>query len=234
MGHNVRAVFFDAGYTLLCMEPDQRTNFLRSCADLGVFVDESRLDEAVSRADVLFGLRDFGDRPVPFSRQAIDDFWIRYHRVLLATCAIDPASESRAESVYRRFLARLGWRVYAEVPALLSQLRSRGVALGVISNWTGDLSDVLRGVELQEQFDVVLDSALFGFEKPRAEIFREAVRRAGVPPHHTLHVGDSPEHDVEGALAFGMQAALLDRDDRFPGYARAPRLRRLDEILTLL
>jgi putative hydrolase of the HAD superfamily len=42
-------------------------------------------------------------------------------------------------------------------------------------------------------------------------------------------VGNSLEHDVEGALAAGLDAVLLDRDDR---YAAAPvrRVRSLDAL----
>jgi len=131
-------------------------------------------------------------------------------------------------------MARLGWRVYDEVRPLIVELHARGIALGIISNWTGDLSDVLRSVDLHREFDAIIDSALFGFEKPHPAIFREASRRLGVRPTDSLHVGDSPVHDVEGALAFGMRAALLDRHDNFPDYDRAPRVRRLDEILGLM
>ena len=234
VGPNVRAVFFDAGYTLLCMEPEQRTNFLQSCADLGILIDETRLDEGISRANLLFAPRGHADDPVPYSRRAIDAFWIEYNRVLLNTCGSKARDAERAEDVYRRFMTRLDWRVYDEVRPLLEKLHARGVLLGIISNWTGDLEDVLRAVELRQAFDVVVDSALFGFEKPHPEIFREASRRLSVRPSDSLHVGDSPEHDVEGALAFGMRAALLDRNGNFPDYDRAPRLRRLDEILRLL
>ena len=234
MGRNVRAVFFDAGYTLLCMEPEQRTNFLQSCDDLGISIDRSRLDEAVSRANLLLAPRAPGAVPMPYSKQAIDEFWIEYNRIVLNTCAYQPRAIENAEALYRRFMERLQWRVYDEVRPLLADLRARGILLGVVSNWTGDLEDVLDAVELRRPFNFVLDSAIFGHEKPHAEIFREAIRLAGVAVHHALHVGDSPEHDVEGALSFGMQAALLDRDDRFPDFDRAPRLRRLDDLLALL
>ena len=234
MGRIVRAVFFDAGYTLLCMEPEQRTNFLQSCDDLGIAIDRGRLDEAVSRANLLLAPRAPGAAVAPYSKEAMDAFWTEYNRIVLNTCALDADSANFANALYTRFMDRLSWRVYDEVRPLLAKLQARGIQLGVISNWTGDLEDVLRDVGLREHFDFVLDSAIFGHEKPHSEIFREAIRRAGVPVSDALHVGDSPEHDVEGALAFGLKAALLDRDDRFPQFDLAPRLRRLDDLVPLL
>jgi putative hydrolase of the HAD superfamily len=234
MAQDVRAVFFDAGYTLLCMEPDQKTNFLQACTDLGIDIDQNRLAGGIARANVLLGPRHPEAAAQRFSIELVDQFWIEYNRVLLSACAVDPADAARAETVYRRFLERLGWRVYDEVRPLLLALRARGIMLGVISNWTGDLEEVLRSVQLRDAFDFVLDSAHLGFEKPHPQIFHEALRRAGSAAQHALHVGDSPEHDVEGALAAGLRAALLDRDERFADFDRAPRLTNLKQLLALL
>lgn len=234
MDRTTRAVFFDAGYTLLCMEPDQKTNFLRSCADLGIEIDRSRLREGMRQASAMLAPRTPAAEKRPFSQAAVDDFWTEYHRVLLAACAVDPDDVGRAAAVYRRFTEHLSWRVYDEVRPVLRQLRARGVTLGVISNWTGDLEDVLRGVELRHAFDFVLDSAHLGWEKPHPQIFLEALRRADVAPEHALHVGDSPGHDVDGALAAGLRAALLDREAAHPEFDRAPRMASLDELVALL
>lgn len=234
MDRTTRAVFFDAGYTLLCMEPDQNTNFLRSCADLGIEIDRSRLREGIRQASAMLAPRTPAAEKQPFSQAIVDDFWTEYHRVLLAACAVDSEDAARGEAVYRRFSAHLRWRVYDEVRPVLRRLRARDVVLGVISNWTGDLEEVLRSVELHHAFDFVLDSAHLGWEKPHPEIFLEALRRADVAPEHALHVGDSPGHDVDGALAAGLRAALLDRDAAHPHFDRAPRMTSLDEVLALL
>ncbi len=234
MERTTRAVFFDAGYTLLCMEPDQKTNFLASCADLGVAIDRSKLAEGIKRASAMLAPQTPAAEKQAFSMAAVDRFWTEYHVVLLSVCAVDPGDAARAEAVYRRFNERLGWRVYDEVRPLLESLRRRGIALGVISNWTGDLEQVLHGVDLHGSFDFILDSAHLGYEKPHPEIFAEALRRAGVPADAALHVGDSPGHDVEGALAAGMRAALLDREAAHPEFDRAPRVVSLAEIIELL
>jgi putative hydrolase of the HAD superfamily len=227
---DVRAVFFDAGYTLLCMEPDQETLFLQTCRLLDVAIDRNALEAGVRRANAMLGPRPAPTLPMPFSQDAVDNFWIAYNRELLSECAVRPADVERAEDVYRAFTAALGWRVYDEVKPLLAELRGRGIALAVISNWTGDLDDVLARVGLRDEFDFVLDSARVGMEKPHPEIFRHALDVAGCTADAALHVGDSPEHDVDGALASGLRAVLLDRHDRHATFDRAPRVRSLDEL----
>jgi len=183
---------------------------------------------------MLLGPRPAKSVPTPFSQVSVDRFWIDYHRELLGSCAARTADVDRAEAVYRAFTAALDWRVYDEVVPLLASIRARGLKIGVVSNWTGDLDDVLERVGLRESVDFVLDSARIGYEKPHVHIFREALGRAGCTPADAVHVGDSPEHDVDGALAAGLRAVLLDRHDRHVAFDRAPRVRSLDELLAHL
>ena len=230
MKRNTEAVFFDAGYTLLCMDPDQPTVFLRVCSRLDIEIAHERFTEAVQRANALLGPRHPNDVPKPFSQDAVDRFWTEYNRVLLTACARDARNAAKAELVYRTFAAAITWRVYDDVRGVLKTLRSQGIRLGIISNWSGDLEDVLELVGLRSSFDFALDSARLGYEKPHGEIFDEALRRTGVQPSSALHVGDSPEHDVDGALAAGLRAVLLDRNNRYQGFDRAPVVRALDEV----
>lgn len=231
---DVRAVFFDAGYTLLCMDPPQEILFLQVCSGLGIAIDDDRLAQAVRDANVMLAPRTSASEHRPYSLERVDRFWIEYHRVVLQGCAVDSTAVDLAEPVYRMFSERLGWRVYDDVRPLLAGLRARGIKLGVISNWTGDLEDVLRRIELRSSFDFVIDSAHFGHEKPHPEIFAEALRLADVHASAALHVGDSIEHDVDGALSSGLRPVLVDRMGRFTAFERAPRIAGLAEIETLL
>jgi HAD superfamily hydrolase (TIGR01549 family) len=231
MKRDIQAVFFDAGYTLLCMEPDQPTIFVRVCSELGIELDHARFAEGVARANTLLAPRHPSEVPRPFSQEAMDRFWTDYNRVLLSVCGRDPGDSEKAELVYRRFTAAIRWRIYDEVHGVLRELRVKGIRLGIVSNWTGDLHEVVERVGLRESFDFVLDSARLGYEKPHVEIFDEAVRRAGVERGAALHVGDSPEHDVDGALASGLGALLLDRHARHPTFSRAPRVETLEGVL---
>jgi putative hydrolase of the HAD superfamily len=230
----VRAVFFDAGYTLLCMDPPQETLFLHVCGDLGVAIDRDKVAGAVERANAMLAPRTPAHEPAPYSRKRVDAFWIDYHRVVLSGCAEDPAATGAADAVYRRFSALLGWRIYDDVRPLLGELRLRNIKLGIVSNWTGDLEDVLRRLDLHSSFDVILDSAHVGHEKPHPQIFAEALRRAGVTPGEAMHVGDSIEHDVDGALRSGLRPVLVDRADRHASFDRAPRVSNLMDLVALL
>ena len=109
-------------------------------------------------------------------------------------------------------LAAIRFRAYPEVPAALAGLRAAGVRLGIVSNWDVSLHDVLERTELRALVDTVVISAELGVGKPDPAIFRAALDRLGATAADAMHVGDSVEHDVEGARAAGLRAILVARN----------------------
>jgi putative hydrolase of the HAD superfamily len=93
--------------------------------------------------------------------------------------------------------------------ANLERLRAAGLRLGVVSNSDGRVEAALTAAGLRDCFEVVIDSALFGSEKPDPAIFRAALEALGVAPNEALYVGDLYEVDVLGARAAGIEAILL-------------------------
>jgi putative hydrolase of the HAD superfamily len=74
--------------------------------------------------------------------------------------------------------------------------------------------------------------------KPHPSIFAAALQRLGVTAAEAVMVGDSFRHDIEGALAAGMRAVLLNRGDAAApavhGSARVPTIHSLRELPELL
>ena len=101
---------------------------------------------------------------------------------------------------------------------LLSNGNSRADALGI-----GDLMS----------FEVFSQDH-GGVEKPDPRIFEIALQETGCEPHELLHVGDSPESDVAGAIGVGAHAVLLDRNGSREGVGAVPEIRSLAELPSLL
>lgn len=133
-----------------------------------------------------------------------------------------------AEELFERFGHRETWRVYPEVAETLQALSGRGVRMGVISNWDSRLPTLLRELNLRSHFGPILVSALEGYEKPDARIFRLAAERSEVETSRILHVGDQEREDGEGARRAGCRAYLVDRS-RPGSRGLATLLERIDE-----
>jgi putative hydrolase of the HAD superfamily len=97
---------------------------------------------------------------------------------------------------------------------LASELRKAGVKLAIISNSEGRMAELLAELGWSETFHVVVDSGRLGIDKPNPGIFQHACAELGVACSELLHVGDSWQADVEGALGVGAQAVWFDARHR--------------------
>jgi putative hydrolase of the HAD superfamily len=166
--------------------------------------------------------------------QALADLRRRCAEVLRAQL---PASVRRALSLAQltaAMLDALRFTVYPDAPVALAELRARGIALVVVSNWDVSLPAVLRNVGLDGMVDGVVTSAEVGHPKPAPEIFAAALALAGCAPGRAVHVGDSLDQDVRGALAADIRAVLLRRESaaaEMPPRG-VPAISSLTELLT--
>jgi putative hydrolase of the HAD superfamily len=126
------------------------------------------------------------------------------------------------------------------VRAALRALAALGLQLAVVSNADGTVEQQLRDDGIGQvgpgdgvEFAVVLDSRVVGVAKPDPAIFRLALDAMGVAPEHTLHIGDTPAADVEGARAAGIHPVLVDPFDHH-GDLDCVRVRHLDDLVALL
>jgi len=89
---------------------------------------------------------------------------------------------------------------------------------------------VLERTGLSALLDGVVSSAEVGVGKPDTRLFAAALAVAGANPGEALHVGDSFEEDVEGALAAGVGAVWLRRQAVAGERPRVRVIASLDEL----
>ncbi len=148
--------------------------------------------------------------------QALENLRRRCGEVLHAELPSAVGEALSVADLTAAMLEALRFTAYPDAPVALTELRKRGVALVVVSNWDVSLPAVLRGVGLEGMVDGVVTSAQVGSPKPDRAIFEAALALAGVAPDRAVHVGDSIEHDVRGALAAGIRPVLLSRENAEP------------------
>jgi putative hydrolase of the HAD superfamily len=111
-----------------------------------------------------------------------------------------------------------------DVPELLSQLRSCGMQIGVLSNTMWPRSwheDVFRRDGVLDLIDGAVYSSEIDWNKPHPLAFEAAMAAIGVTdPASCVFVGDRPYDDVFGAKSAGMRAVLIPNSD-VPAYSEA-------------
>lgn len=136
---------------------------------------------------------------------------------------------SIARELFERFSDPRTFRPFPGARELLSSLASLGLKLAVVSNWSGRLAALLAALDLSQHLCAILASAEERCEKPSAEIFERALARTGSLAHETLHAGDHPDKDVEGARRAGIAAVLVDHQ----GLQRGSALERVESLAAL-
>ncbi|HEV2234285.1 MAG TPA: HAD family hydrolase [Terriglobia bacterium] len=233
MSSKLRAIFFDAGNTLVYPRCEELAGDLAAHGFPATVEDffaaeragKSKLDEW------LWPQIRKGEVP-----RTIDQYyWGEYlHALMDRIGAPEDARGALMLRVANGFRDIKLWsRVLPETPAYLENLRGRGYFLGVISNSIGTIEEQLGRVDLLRYFHTVLDSAIVGIEKPHPEIFRQANERAGAAPSETIFIGDTHSTDVGGAQLAGIHGVLIDRVGAYAKIQsqRITSLPELDKIL---
>ena len=217
-------VFLDALGTLVWLEPPA-PRLRRLLAEQGHDVTEERAAAAFA-AEISYYLDHHLEGSDPAALDELRDRCARIVADVLDLPALDHAEARRA------MLGALSFEPYPEVAGVLRELRVRGHALVVVSNWDCSLPGWLEGAGLRDLLDDVVSSAAVGAAKPDPAIFAAALERADARPEDAVHVGDSLEKDVAGARAAGIRPVLVYRDGGPPGGVEA--IGTLSELPSLL
>ena len=122
--------------------------------------------------------------------------------------------------------------LFPDVRPVLESLASRYTLVAVTNG-----NARLDRIGIDHLFDAVVSARSAGAAKPARPIFDAAVSVGGAAAHETLHVGDHPEFDVQGARAAGLRTAWLNRNGHEwplefePPEQTIANLRELDELL---
>ena len=120
----------------------------------------------------------------------------------------------------------------------LRMLHERGVPVGVVSNASGQIEQVLARSRVCQVGDghgvpvrIVIDSHVVGVAKPDPRIFDFGLAVLnGIERHRIAYVGDSVTMDIGGATAAGLFPILIDPYDDHAGASFA-RIRSLGELV---
>jgi len=100
---------------------------------------------------------------------------------------------------------------YPGVVEMLSDLHSRGVKMGVLSNsFEGNATRLLEKLNLQQYFKAVVDCGTVKAYKPMSLIFERVIEDLGVSPSKILYIGDEYYADMVGAKRVHLKTVWIN------------------------
>lgn len=203
---NIAHIFFDYGGVLDSHGIHTRRLFWKAAVDAGLFEGKEaqrvEFQEAYTWADqelmrtgsaLGMGLKDFN-----------------YHNISLILKALD------LEAISEKKLENAATLVTESQEKCLKISREilQGIDLpkSLVSNFTGNLQDILREQGLRSLFTNVSESFHVGAAKPSLDIFLHALSSVDASPEECVFIGDNIENDMKPAKSLGMKTILYVTD----------------------
>jgi 2-haloalkanoic acid dehalogenase type II len=221
----LKAVMFDLGLTLIRTAP---------------FPEIYR--QILSRFEITASLDDIGcaqkETESEFDMSTYDErhrkeFWTNYNVSLLEKLGVEENTVFVAHQIDALWWGCSHVQVYPDVEPTLSELKTRGLKIGLVSNgFKQDLDYVLDELGLEKWFDAIVCIDSCNCAKPDKRIFLYTLDKLGVSPSEAVFVGDSVLQDYEGALGAGIKPYLIDREGKPP--SRYDTIASLTDIIALV
>ncbi|MBF2761713.1 MAG: HAD-IA family hydrolase [Ectothiorhodospiraceae bacterium AqS1] len=222
VGAEKKAVLFDAAGTLIDVARPVGETYAEIASGFGSKAEAGALSRAFRIAWGTMPPLAFPDLP-DRAASSLEAAEYRWWRELVGRTFeqaggigdLDACFEGLFDRLFDHYADPRAWRVFPEVRKTLRILCERGIVLAVVSNFDSRLPPLLEALGLAPFFQAIVHSSAAGAAKPAPGIFDLALTRVGVEAGQALHVGDSPDADIEGALAAGIDALLIRRKAPF-------------------
>lgn len=210
-----KAVFLDVGWTLVYPRDSLWEIFASIGRDAGANLGAKAAEKLVH--DLMAGRREQALAEFEAGAQYTDsdeEFARLFEvlgRVIFGMAGVPGDHAVHSARFLELFWTPGNWTAYPDVVDSMRQLRDRGVGVGILSNASSDLLELLAALDILPHCDFTVVSAIEGTKKPDRRIFEVALRRSRVEPSEAVHVGDMYVEDVVGARAVGVRPLLMDR-----------------------
>jgi HAD superfamily hydrolase (TIGR01662 family) len=115
-----------------------------------------------------------------------------------------------ASQLFRRYHLELSEKMPG-VDSLLESLQSFDIKMGIVTNsFEGHAVKILKGLDLDRFFYVVVDGREIRAFKPKSAPFEYALDKLGAKPENSAMIGDEFFNDMVGAKAIGLSTVWIN------------------------
>jgi HAD superfamily hydrolase (TIGR01549 family) len=216
----VCAILFDFDGTIRHSQPSGIEVFHQLANEFGLSFSKDVKREAERWTHEYFAMsRELQDDIATTENSPGESFWQKYS---LRHLRVLGAKEEGLDVLSAQIMERMDSayqpenRIPDDVLPTLKILRDAGYLLGLVSNRSSPISDLLKELGLETAFDFTLIAGEVGYWKPDPRLLEHAVHLIGISPHEAAYVGDNYYADIVGAQAAGLWPILLDPEGLFP------------------
>ena len=106
---------------------------------------------------------------------------------------------------------RLNVSLYSDTRTVLTELKARGLKLGILSNGPRAMVVLKDSLAISDLLDFFFVSCETGVLKPDPESYRIAIETMGLLPEQIAYVGDGNDHELNGARDASLYAVRVRR-----------------------
>lgn len=202
-----KCVAFDAVGTIIYCKPSVAAIYSNVAAVHGSSLSEKEVGRQLRSAMSVFDEHDARTDCATTEEQEYE-LWRE-----VVSRVIDDVGDFDAffNELHDRFANPDVWGVFDDVASTFDALKQLGIEVAIASNFDRRLHGVCDAYpELAGISNRVISSEV-GFRKPSVRYYNALAGACGCEPNEILMVGDTPSNDVDGALAAGLKAVLIDR-----------------------
>ncbi len=237
--YNIKGILFDYGGTLDTRGDHWSEVIWQGYLKFSIGVDGGRkgevgksIDKSAFRLAYVYGERALAANPIV--TPAFHFFDILRHKIalqlaflagrpLLPTGKDDAQQQSALASTLQltdeeieaaairmaRYIDDETRQLLAENKQVLEWLRQQGYPMVLVSNFYGNICQVLKDAGIDEYFQQVIESAVVGVRKPNPAIFALGVCALDLPATQVLVVGDTYGKDIVPAHQLGCRTLWI-------------------------
>ncbi len=229
----IKAIFFDAGETLVYRNPSLLEITRRFLKINKININKSTLAKILNSCALKM-------KPIVEQGNVADSKkWYIYINMVFKKSGI------RDKKIMHELIEKLrigtSFRAYPDAKKILKFLKKSGFKLGVISNASASVIDILKKTRIYDFFDGVIVSEIVGYEKPDVKIFNYALKTLKVKPRETIYIGDNYIADIKGSIKAGIIPVWLRRrskNNEFSYSGKKSRnvyvIRKISELIKLI
>jgi len=228
-----KAIFFDFYNTLVHFSPTSEEIQKQACNKFGITANKQKLSAGYKIADNFFNQENSINPIFERNKENQASFFFEYEKILLENSEVAASSEIIKKIWDEVYATPRELLLFEDVLPTFTQLKKHHLKIGIITNNRQNIIELTKELKIHTFLNVIVRSCDVGFEKPHPKIFKTALNKLKIPANETLHIGDQPLSDLQGAKQAGITPILLDRQN-ISGIKEFPIINSLIEIKTLL